>query len=52
MKRVATKLRPSIEARSARMYGLNHGGVINVGIGLFVGLGPDSTVGYVPPTSI
>jgi alkyl sulfatase BDS1-like metallo-beta-lactamase superfamily hydrolase len=48
--RIATKMRLSIDMRSARMYGLNHGGVVNVGIGPFVALGPDSSLGYLPPT--
>jgi len=39
-------------SRSMRMYGnfLDKSAMINVGIGPFMGLGPDSTLGYIKPT--
>jgi alkyl sulfatase BDS1-like metallo-beta-lactamase superfamily hydrolase len=39
-------------SRSMRMYGilLDKKAMINVGIGPFMGLGPDSTLGYIKPT--
>jgi alkyl sulfatase BDS1-like metallo-beta-lactamase superfamily hydrolase len=43
---------PISGSRSMRMYGtyLDKSAMINVGIGPFLGLGPDSTLGYVRPT--
>ncbi|MBU0734109.1 MAG: MBL fold metallo-hydrolase [Proteobacteria bacterium] len=47
-----TQMRPCIGTRSMRMYGnfLSREEVMNVGIGPFMGLGPESTVGFVQPT--
>ena len=52
VKQLLAEVRPCIGARSMRMYGnfLAPGQVYNVGIGPFVGIGPDSTVGFVRPT--
>ncbi len=52
VKHLLTEVRPCIGTRSMRMYGnfLAPGQVYNVGIGPFVGIGPDSTVGFVQPT--
>jgi alkyl sulfatase BDS1-like metallo-beta-lactamase superfamily hydrolase len=52
VKHLLTEVRPCIGMRSMRMYGnfLAPGQVLNVGIGPFVGIGPDSTVGFVRPT--
>jgi alkyl sulfatase BDS1-like metallo-beta-lactamase superfamily hydrolase len=43
---------PIIGARSMRMYGtyLDKKAMINVGIGPFLSFGPNSTLGYIPPT--
>jgi len=50
--RMVTELRPIIGARSLRMFGsrLPAGQLVNAGIGPHLGLLPDSTVGFVPPT--
>jgi len=47
-----SEVRPCIGTRSMRMYGnfLAPDQVYNVGIGPLVGIGPDSTVGFVRPT--
>ena len=52
VKQLLTELRPCIGTRSMRMYGnfLAPAQLHNVGIGPFVGIGPDSTVGFVRPT--
>jgi alkyl sulfatase BDS1-like metallo-beta-lactamase superfamily hydrolase len=52
VKQLLTELRPCIGTRSMRMYGnfLAPEQLHNVGIGPFVGIGPDSTVGFVRPT--
>jgi alkyl sulfatase BDS1-like metallo-beta-lactamase superfamily hydrolase len=54
VKRLLTEMRPCIGTRSMRMYGnfLAPGEVVNVGIGPFVGMGPDSTVSFVQPTKV
>jgi len=50
--RFASETAPIIGARSMRMYGtyLDKKAMINVGIGLFLSFGPNSTLGYIPPT--
>lgn len=50
--RIVTEFRPVITRRSMRMFGnyLGDGMVINNGIGPFLGIGPDSTLGILPPT--
>ncbi len=50
--RLVTELRPIIGARSLRMFGsrLPHGQLVNAGIGPHLGLTPESTLGFVPPT--
>jgi len=50
--RIVTELRPIIGARSLRMFGsrLPAGQLVNAGIGPYLGLLPDSTLGFVPPT--
>lgn len=50
--RIITEFRPIITRRSMRMFGnyLDDGVVINNGIGPFLGIGPDSTLGILPPT--
>lgn len=50
--RIITEFRPVITRRSMRMFGnyLDDGVVINNGIGPFLGIGPDSTLGILPPT--
>jgi len=50
--RIVTELRPIIGARSLRMFGsrLPAGQLVNAGIGPHLGLLPDSTLGFVPPT--
>ncbi|MDQ1334801.1 MAG: linear primary-alkylsulfatase, partial [Thermodesulfobacteriota bacterium] len=50
--RIVTELRPIIGARSLRMFGsrLPAGQFVNAGIGPYLGLLPDSTLGFVPPT--
>jgi len=52
VKHLLTEVRPCIGTRSMRMYGnfLAPGQVHNVGIGPHVGIGPDSTIGFVHPT--
>jgi len=52
MERFLTQMRPCIGTRSMRMYGnfLPRDDLLNVGIGPFMGLGPESTVGFVQPT--
>ena len=52
VKQLLTELRPCIGTRSMRMYGnfLAPAQLHNVGIGPFVGIGPDSTVGFARPT--
>lgn len=52
VKRLITEVRPCIGTRSMRMYGnfLAPEQVHNVGIGPRVGIGPESTVGFVQPT--
>jgi alkyl sulfatase BDS1-like metallo-beta-lactamase superfamily hydrolase len=50
--RIVTELRPIIGARSLRMFGsrLPAGQLVNAGIGPHLGLLPDSTLGFLPPT--
>jgi len=50
--RIVTELRPIIGTRSLRMFGnrLPAGQLVNAGIGPHLGLLPDSTLGFVPPT--
>lgn len=50
--RIITEFRPIITRRSMRMFGnyLDEGVVINNGIGPFLGIGPDSELGILPPT--
>jgi len=52
VKHLLSEVRPCIGTRSMRMYGsfLAPGQVHNVGIGPFLGIGPESTVGFVRPT--
>jgi linear primary-alkylsulfatase len=52
VKRLFTEIGPIIGSRSQRMYGnlLPPGQVLNVGIGPFVGMKPDSKLGYIMPT--
>ncbi len=52
VKHLLTEVRPAVGIRSLRMYGnfLATNQVHNVGIGPFVGVGPDSTMGYLAPT--
>ncbi|MBI9085132.1 MAG: MBL fold metallo-hydrolase [Desulfobacterales bacterium] len=52
VKHLLTEVRPCIGTRSMRMYGnfLAPGQVHNVGIGPRVGIGPESTMGFVRPT--
>jgi alkyl sulfatase BDS1-like metallo-beta-lactamase superfamily hydrolase len=52
VRRLFTEIGPIIGSRSSRMYGnfLAPGQVLNVGIGPFVGMKPDSKLGFVPPT--
>ena len=49
VKRILTEVRPVTAARSMRMFGsfLDPEAVLNVGIGPFLGMRPDTTVGYV-----
>jgi alkyl sulfatase BDS1-like metallo-beta-lactamase superfamily hydrolase len=50
--RIVTELRPIIGTRSLRMFGsrLPADQLVNAGIGPHLGLLPDSTLGFVPPT--
>lgn len=50
--RIITEFRPIITKRSLRMFGsyLDEEGLVNDGIGPFLGIGPDSTLGILPPT--
>ena len=50
--RILSKMRPSISIRSMRMFGntLDNEGLVNAGIGPYLGIGPDSTVGFIQPT--
>lgn len=52
VKRLITEIAPIIGSRSLRMYGnfLPPGQMLNVGVGPFVGMKPDSKLGFVPPT--
>lgn len=52
VKRLFTEIGPIIGSRSLRMYGnfLAPGQVLNVGIGPFVGMKPESKLGFVRPT--
>jgi alkyl sulfatase BDS1-like metallo-beta-lactamase superfamily hydrolase len=52
VRQLLTEVRPCIGTRSMRMYGnfLAPDQLYSVGIGPFVGIGPDSTVGFVRPT--
>jgi alkyl sulfatase BDS1-like metallo-beta-lactamase superfamily hydrolase len=52
VRRLFTEVGPVIGSRSLRMYGnfLAPGQVLNVGIGPFVGMKPDSRLGFVRPT--
>ena len=54
VKRLFTEIGPIIGSRSSRMYGnfLAPGQVLNVGVGPFVGMKPDSKLGFVRPTKI
>jgi alkyl sulfatase BDS1-like metallo-beta-lactamase superfamily hydrolase len=51
--RLVNRMRPIIGARSMRMFGnyLDREGLINAGIGPFLGIGPESTLAYLPPTA-
>jgi alkyl sulfatase BDS1-like metallo-beta-lactamase superfamily hydrolase len=50
--RLVNRMRPIIGARSMRMFGnyLDEDGLENAGIGPFLGIGPHSTLAYLPPT--
>ena len=51
--RVVGELRPAINTRAMRMFGtfLDQDGLVNAGIGPFLGVGKEeSTLGYMPPT--
>ncbi len=50
--RLVSEMRPCITMRSMRMFGslLDDDGLVNAGIGPRLGIGRDSTVGFVPPT--
>lgn len=51
--RVVSELRPAINIRSMRMFGtfLDEDGLVNAGIGPFLGIGrAEATLGYIPPT--
>lgn len=50
--RFSSETAPIIGARSMRMYGtlLDQKAMINVGIGPYLSFGPNSTLGYIPPT--
>ena len=50
--RILNKMRPSISVRSMRMFGnfLDNEALVNAGIGSHLGIGPDSTVGFLQPT--
>jgi len=52
VKRLFTEIGPIIGSRSMRMYGsfLPPGQMLNVGIGPFVGMKPDSKLGFIRPT--
>jgi alkyl sulfatase BDS1-like metallo-beta-lactamase superfamily hydrolase len=52
VRRILNKMRPIIASRSLRMFGnhLDSKGVENAGIGPFLGLTPESTMGYLEPT--
>ena len=52
VKQLLTEIGPVIGMRSMRMYGnfLSPGQVLNVGIGPFVGMKPESRLGFVTPT--
>jgi alkyl sulfatase BDS1-like metallo-beta-lactamase superfamily hydrolase len=52
VQQILTALRPIIGTRSLRMFGaaLDPHDVVNAGIGLRLGMGPESTTGYVRPT--
>jgi alkyl sulfatase BDS1-like metallo-beta-lactamase superfamily hydrolase len=50
--RVVSEIRPILASRSTRMFGtlLAPADVVNDGIGPFLGITPESTFGFVPPT--
>ena len=50
--RIVNEMRPIVGSRSTRMFGnlLAQGDVVNDGIGPFLGITPESTFGFVPPT--
>jgi alkyl sulfatase BDS1-like metallo-beta-lactamase superfamily hydrolase len=50
--RIVNEMRPIVVSRSTRMYGnlLAPADVVNDGIGPFLGITPESTFGFVPPT--
>jgi alkyl sulfatase BDS1-like metallo-beta-lactamase superfamily hydrolase len=50
--RIVSEMRPIVGSRSTRMFGnlLAPGDVVNDGIGPFLGITPESTFGFVPPT--
>ncbi len=52
VKRLFTEIGPIIGSRSMRMYGsfLPPGQMLNVGVGPFVGVKPDSKLGFIRPT--
>lgn len=50
--RIVSELRPVVASRSTRMFGnlLAQADVVNAGIGPFLGITPESTFGFAPPT--
>ncbi len=50
--RIVSEMRPIVGSRSTRMFGnlLGPADVVNDGIGPFLGITPESTFGFVPPT--
>jgi len=54
VQRLLTEMRPSVAARSMRMFGrfLAPEEVPNAGIGLHIGMGPENTVSFVQPTRV
>ena len=52
VQRLVNKMRPIIGTRSMRMFGnyLDDKGLVNSGIGPFLGIGQDTTTGYLSPT--
>lgn len=52
VQRIVNKMRPIIGTRSMRMFGnyLDQNGLVNAGIGPFLGVGAETTAGYLKPT--